>query len=184
MLLDIINIILIVYIIIFLFKKYYYDINKILKLNCHNNKIENEEDIENNANISDDLQYRIKQRDIGVIKSEIEPPERRYDNYGTVLKLNERTRGDQDNYQLVGLLYNNQNNVDKVYQLYGRREYQGSDQWEYYIRGMDKGGLDYKYPLKNTREIRDGEVLTLDIDKETYTVKIYDYAEFKYIPYV
>lgn len=179
MILDIINAILIIYITLFILNKYSNDIK--IMLRCNNSKNDN---IENKTNSDDSTNYRLKQRDIAVIKSEIAPPERRYDSYGSVLKLNERTRGEQDNHQLVGILYNNENNIDKVYQLYGRREYKGSDQWEYYIRGVDKGGLDYKFPLKNNREIRDGEIITLDIDKKSYTVKIYDYAEFKYIPYV
>ena len=180
MLLDIINAILIIYITLFILRKYSNDIMNLI--DCNNNN--NSNNIENKTNSDNSVKYNLKQRDIGVIRSEIEPPERRYDSYGGFLKLNERTRGEQDNHQLVGILYNNENNIDKVYQLYGRREYKGSDLWEYYIRGVDKGGLDYKFPLKNNREIRDGEKITLDVDKKTYTVKIYDYTEFKYIPYV
>lgn len=183
MLLDIINAILIIYITLFILNKYSNDIMNLINYNDSSNDSSNN-NIENKTNLDDSVKYNLKQRDIGVIRSEIEPPERRYDNHGGFLKLNERTRGEQDNHQLIGILYNNENNIDKVYQLYGRREYKGSDQWEYYIRGVDKGGLDYKFPLKNIREIRDGEKITLDIDKKSYTVKIYDYAEFKYIPYV
>ncbi len=95
----------------------------------------------------------------------------------------QRTRGTPDDYQLVGILYNQ--DVNKNYQLYGRRTYPGSPQWEYYILGNDIGGLTTKFPIqtKNKDEIMDGSQITVPIDKNVYNVTIYDYNQPRYDPY-
>jgi hypothetical protein len=88
-----------------------------------------------------------------------------------------------NDYQVVGLLYNTE--LNKNYQLYGRRVYPGSYEWEYYILGKDVGGLEIKLPiqLNNKEEIRDGMVITIPIDKNSYTVSIYNYSTPRYNPF-
>ncbi len=120
------------------------------------------------------------------VKDPLTPPDRSVENRQLPIPnyyFQERTRGDPDNYQLVGLLYNN--NINKTYQLYGRRIYPGAYEWEYYILGRDAGGLEYKYPLalKNNAELLDGTVMNIPIDSNPYNVSIYNYDYYRYNPY-
>lgn len=94
------------------------------------------------------------------------------------IQFNEKTRG-EESYQLVGLLYNS--DVNKNYQLFGRRTYPGSNEWEYYILGKDEGGLEFKFPLDNKQEIYDGTAINVPLYDSNFTVKVYDYS-LKYNP--
>ena len=89
-----------------------------------------------------------------------------------------RTRGEPGDYMLVGLLYNS--TMNKNYKLYGRRTYPGSPQWEYLVVGKDIGGLDIDVPLSNKDEIMDGSIVSIPIDSNQYTVKIYNYNDLIY----
>jgi hypothetical protein len=159
----------------------------------------NEENLKDNTIVDDNKLYYInnkieellkqiflKNRDTDAVYNPLKPPEQRMESRQYPYPKNifwERTRGEPDDYQLVGLLYNT--DVNKNYQLYGRRVYPGSYEWEYYIRGMDAGGLDFKFPiqLNNKEEIRDGMMLNLPIDKNQYTVSIYNYDQPRYNPF-
>lgn len=127
----------------------------------------------------------LKNRDENTVYNPLAPPEQRIESrqYPFPNMNWQRTRGDPDDYQLVGLLYNT--DVNKNYQLYGRRIYPGAYEWEYYIRGKDAGGLDIKFPiqLQNKEEIRDGMVINIPIDKNQYTVSIYNYDQPRYNPF-
>jgi len=135
----------------------------------------------------DDLTYQVKIYDFDQPRYDpLYPPEKRIEqsqyifppygnNYNneSIPQFYVRTREEPDNYQLIGLLYND--SVDKYYQLYGRRTYPGSPEWEHYIRGKDKGGLDFKFPISNNKqEIMDGTSMKIPLDDLTYQVKIYD----------
>jgi hypothetical protein len=131
-------------------------------------------------------QIFLKYRDENVVYNPLSAPEQRVESRQYPYPKNvfwERSRGEPDDYQLVGLLYNT--DVNKNYQLYGRRVYPGSYEWEYYIRGKDVGGLDIKLPiqLNNKEEIRDGTQLTIPIDKNIFTVSIYNYDQPRYNPF-
>jgi hypothetical protein len=135
-------------------------------------------------------QIFLKNRDENAVYNPLAPPEQRveskqypYPNNTNSYSFWEKTRGEPDDYQLVGLLYNT--DVNKNYQLYGRRIYPGAYEWEYYIRGKDAGGLDFKYPiqLNNKEEIRDGTTITLPIDKNIFNVSIYNYDLPRYNPF-
>jgi hypothetical protein len=131
-------------------------------------------------------QIFLKNRDADAVYNPLKPPEQRVESRQYPYPNNvfgEKTRGDPDDYQLVGLLYNT--DINKNYQLYGRRVYPGSYEWEYYIRGKDAGGLDIKLPiqLNNKEEIRDGTQLTIPIDKNIFTVSIYNYDQPRYNPF-
>jgi hypothetical protein len=131
--------------------------------------------------------WYLKGKDYNAVYDPLSPPEKRIESrqYPYPNRLfGERTRGEPDDYQLVGLLYNT--TANKNYQLYGRQTYPGSYEWEYYIRGKDAGGLDFKFPLKanNKKEIMDGENITIPIDSNEYTVTIYDYDQYRYNPFV
>ena len=140
-----------------------------------NNETEEENDT--------DLRFHLINRDNKVVDDPLTAPERRVDSSQYPKnKLYERTRGDPDNYQLLGILFNKE--INKAYQLYGRRTYPGSYEWEYYIRGKDTGGLDFKYPLTTKQEIQDNSEMNLDIDENTFTVKIYEHDQPRYNPFV
>ncbi len=115
-------------------------------------------------------QLFLKNKDQDVVYNPLAPPEQRVESRQYPYPNNnwERTRGDPDDYQ-----------------LYGRRIYPGAYEWEYYIRGKDAGGLDIKFPiqLNNKEEIRDGMVISLPIDKNQYTVSIYNYDQPRYNPF-
>ncbi len=140
--------------------------------------------------ISNNLDSLMKQlylsnRDKDTVFNPLAPPEQRVESrqYPFPNKNWIKSRGEPDDYQLVGLLYNTE--LNKNYQLYGRRVYPGSYEWEYYILGKDVGGLEIKLPiqLNNKEEIRDGMVISIPIDKNSYTVSIYNYSTPRYNPF-
>ena len=166
--------------------------NSIAENNNTNNIIENNNQEE--KNIIDDLDIesrdyvltnQLKIRDQNVVENPLTAPEKRVGKHQyTTLKLYEKTRGEPDNYQLLGVLYNDE--INKTYQLFGRQTYPGSPQYEYYYRGRDAGGLEFKFPLptQNGKEIYDNEVLTLPTDNNNFTVKIYPNDLPRYNPIV
>jgi hypothetical protein len=184
---DILNILLVIYIICFLFKNNdklsnFTKIKKTKVIKTVDNNQNNQQEINNEI-----LQNRLQNRDAGVLSNRMAPPERRHEAHNYVkieraMKINEHTRGEPENYQAVGLLY--KEDVDKKYQLFGRRVYPGSHEWEYFIGGKDSGGLDYKYPLDTKQEIYDGTTIINPMDGEIYNVKIYNYDKPRYIPYI
>jgi len=135
---------------------------------------------QNNENYLDSI---LKQRDEQVVENPLIAPEQRVEKRQyTKMKIYEHTRGEPDDYQLMGVLYNN--TINKTYQLFGRRTYPGSSILEYYYRGKDVGGLDYKFPLPNKEEIYDDVDIYLPTDENVFTAKIYNFDRPKYIPYI
>jgi len=126
----------------------------------------------------------LKERDEKAVFDVLSPPEQRVEerqyNYNNI-NTGIRTRGEPDDYQMIGLLYNS--TINKNYQLYGRRIYPGSYEWEYYIRGRDAGGLDFKFPLNYKQELIDDGEIQLPIDNNTYKIKLYNYDQPRYNPY-
>jgi len=135
-----------------------------------------------------ELTYKLQNRDRHVVENPLAPPERRVEKQQyPVVSFYEKTRGTPDDYHMIGLLYNSSSEVDKKYQLYGRRVYPGSYEWEYYVRGADTGGLEFKFPIEldNKREIRDNDQLTLPFDDNNiYTAKIYNLDQPRYNPFL
>tara|TARA_B100001123_G_C15192613_1_gene980025 strand:+ start:585 stop:1169 length:585 start_codon:yes stop_codon:yes gene_type:complete len=186
---DILNILLVIYILCFVFKNNDTLSNftkikktKVIKTVDNSNIDNSQKEIDNAI-----LQKRLQNRDANVLNNPLVAPEQRHEgrNYVKIEKammINEHTRGEPENYQVVGLLY--KDGADKKYQLFGRRIYPGSPDWEYFIGGRDSGGLDYKYPLDTRQEIYDGTTITNPMDGETYNVKIYNYDKPRYIPYI
>lgn len=129
------------------------------------------------------LEKELKKRDRAVVDDSLVAPEKRVERHQyTSLKLYENTRGDPDEYQLLGILYNE--TVNKTYQLFGRKTYPGSPLFEYYYRGRDSGGLDFKFPLSNNQEIHDGDVIIIPTDNIEFKVKIYPNDLPRYNPFV
>ena len=117
---------------------------------------------------------------VGALVNPYNAPERLPPINNSSIVFNEKTRG-EESYQLVGLLYNN--DVNKNYQLFGRRTYPRSNEWEYYILGKDEGGLEIKFPLDTKQEIYNNTQVNIPLYNSNFTVKIYDYS-LKYNPNV
>ena len=134
---------------------------------------QNVQEKENISAYSNDSNY-------GAYANPYSAPERLPPINNPSIQFNEKTRG-EESYQLVGVLYNS--DINKNYQLFGRRTYPRSNEWEYYILGKDEGGLEFKFPLDNKQEIYDNAELNVPLCDSNFTVKIYDYS-LKYNPNV
>lgn len=141
---------------------------------------ENEDEDEDEK---DRLTKYFGKRDRAVVEDYLIPPEKRMEqDKFTQVEFYKRTRGEPDNYQLMGILYNETEN--KTYQLFGRQTYPGSYLYEYYYRGKDAGGLDFKFPINGNKELRDGDTIKLPTDTILFTIKIYPNDYPRYDPYV
>jgi hypothetical protein len=128
----------------------------------------------------------LRERDVAELEDPVFPPEQRVEAAQYIFPntmYNIKTRGEPDDYILVGLLYNTI--INKNYQLFGRRIYPGAYEWEYYIRGKDITTLEIKFPIysPNNQEIYDDTVLFVPLDNMEYRVKIYNYDSPRYNPY-
>jgi hypothetical protein len=128
----------------------------------------------------------LKNRDNKVIYDRTIAPEKRIESSQYIYPEDQKfyidTRGSPDEYQLYGVLFNE--SINKYLQLYGRRTYQGSPVWEYYIVTKDNGGMEIKFPLNNTQEIMDGSTIQNPLDNLEYKVKIYNFDKPRYNPYI
>ncbi len=173
---DVINIILLI-LLIYQFIKYI----------SQNDNIEKGENTKSDNMSWDNFKYYfLNKKYKQVLNDPLIPPERSVEGRQLPMPnyyFQERTRGDPDDYQLIGLLYNTK--INKNYQLFGRRIYPGAYEWEYYILGRDVGGLEYKFPLKlnNNAELLDGTTINIPIDSNPYSVTIYNYDYYRYNPY-
>lgn len=115
-------------------------------------------------------------------KDEEEPPLK-------AMPINVPTRG-ETHYIQMGILSNSDN--DKILPLYGKQTYQRSQMWNYYTTtdtyNLIKIPLNYdgKNCMKEQgcRELNDGDTIFISEYGETFTIKIYETKEYRYIPYV
>lgn len=102
-------------------------------------------------------------------------------------RINIHTRGEELPYQSMGYVFRSEDdpdyNKDEVNRLvlYGRPDYRGSDIYEYYVISPKD---DIKVPLDNTREIFSGDKISIRGYSGEFTAEVYEYREYKYIPYV
>jgi hypothetical protein len=181
------------------------DNNKLLKQELDNKQISNSEFKYNNNidNLKNDLKYELKNEikynnNIDNLKNELKNEIKYELNNNLLLKhnldydnnINIPTRGYPTNYQLVGILYNN--NIDIAYNLYGRQTYLGSNEYEYYIHAIINNN-DIKIPLDIKKEIYDNQEINLNKsiknnilnnNDNIFKVKLYEYNTPKYIPYI
>lgn len=114
-------------------------------------------------------------------------PERYY--MGRGLPINIRTRGEPYEYQNIGTLTNASGNND-VKPLYGRRTYGNSNLWNYYtllnnhIQVKQEIEIDSNNCLeeRGCRELMDGQ--NINVNGVSYTVNLYPYSDFRYIPFI
>lgn len=98
-------------------------------------------------------------------------PERRYNG------INREVVG----YQMIGYVYNDNDR----YPLFGRYKYPGrSEKWEYYVIDETRNRLKIPFKSINDNEITDGETINIPSLGNGFTVKIYDYEQFRYNPTV
>lgn len=102
----------------------------------------------------------------------LSPPERSYPSG----RLN--TPGTSD-FQQIGIVYNNTERLP----LFGRPKYPGrTEKYEYYIIDETRNRLKIPFKSKNDNELYDGDTIRVDILNNDYTVKIYEYDQFRYNP--
>jgi hypothetical protein len=133
----------------------------------------------------------LEQRDRRAINDDLSPPERRDPEHSYPDKevkniINIPTRGLPDNYHSVGVLVRKED--EKVLQLFGRQKYPGSNQWEYYVTGMDRYGFPNKMPvkIKGDKEVNDKDKIELDwLDKSKgdFEVNLYNFDTPRYNPF-
>lgn len=85
----------------------------------------------------------------------------------------------------------NTGNNNSVLPLYGRRIYRGSDKWNYYV--LNENYNQVRLPLTidgkdsmeeyGVKELYDNDTVFIPSQGKTYTVKIYEKTEYRYIPY-
>lgn len=98
------------------------------------------------------------------------PPERTY---------NKRSRNYIDTYQQIGIVYNDA----ERYPLFARPKYPGkTDKYEYYLIDETRNRLKIPFRSKNDNELFDGDTIFIDILKDSFTIKIYDYDNVRYNP--
>ena len=134
----------------------------------------------------------LEKRDREVVNNDFVPPERRdpehaYPDREVKNIINIPTRGSPDNYQSVGVLVRRED--EKILQLFGRQKYMGSNQWEYYVTGMDRYGFPNKMPIKvkGDKELYDKDKIELDwLDrsKGEFEVTLYNFDTPRYNPFL
>jgi len=86
-----------------------------------------------------------------------------------------------NNFQMIGFVHTNTNN--ERYPLFGRYKFPGkSDKWEYYLIDESRNRLKIPFKSKNDNEIYDGDTIDIPSVGNGYTVKIYEYDQFRYNP--
>jgi hypothetical protein len=134
----------------------------------------------------------LENRDRRAVNDDMIPPERRdpehsYPDREVKNIINVPSRGLPDNYHSIGVLVRKDD--EKILQLFGRQKYPGSNQWEYYVTGMDRYGFPNKMPVKvkGDKELTDKDKIDLDwLDKSKgdFEVNLYNFDTPRYNPFV
>ena len=116
----------------------------------------------------------------------IAPPTNQPVNY---IPINTPTRGMPTQYQQIGILTNNQQDIKP---LYCRQTYAGSQHWNYY--SSTDSNLSLKIPVYITNnkctdergctELRDADTVNIGNNNDIYTVTLYSNDDYRYIPYI
>lgn len=90
------------------------------------------------------------------------------------------SRGYND-YQMLGYVYKG----NERYPLFGRYKYPGkTDKYEYYLVDESRNKLKIPFKSRNDNELMDGETTFIQELGDNFNVKIYDYENFRYNPYI
>lgn len=167
------------------------DMNQILDLQKEIQHLKEKSQLNTPPNIP--VNDIIKDRDYRAVFDRLYPAERRSPEYmyGNLAfrdlssVFNYPTRGYPDRYQYMGNLIRNKD--EKIVQLYGRQNYPGSNQYEYYGISRDDTGMEYKIPLpKLTKELNDGDQVNIDMygTNGNFTLYLNSLDELKYNPWI
>ena len=111
------------------------------------------------------------------------PPERTYPYMETkMVPINIPTRGLPEEFQQVGILLKSDDSGE-TFALFGRREYPGSRNYEYFVTSSSKHNA-LKIPLENKKELYNDNELNIPGYSGNYKVKLYEFDSPKYIPIV
>ena len=141
----------------------------------------------------EDIERRnyLTNRDMNVAYNDFAPPERRQPEHAYPMRyvrnrINVATRGLPDNHQIVGIAM--RTNTETTYNLFGRQTYPGSNQYEYYVqKGDDNTSIKLPVQTKGDKEIEDGQIIMIpgtDHTKGQFKVKLYNYDQPRYNPYI
>jgi hypothetical protein len=189
---------IIVFLLIIILGFIYHNIYSQLLLIKQNQIVKKQESIQNNQEATQNNQEASTQnkreileyRDSQVKYNDFKPPERRmpeheYPDNRLKQIINIHTRGEPDNYQLMGVLL--RDNTESAFNLFGRQKYPGSNQYEYYAQGKMQYN-DVKLPINNNgKELYDNDkvrILGTDESKGDFTVNLYKYDEPRYNPFL
>ena len=122
------------------------------------------------------------------VQDKLEEPARDYQN-SRGLPINIRTRGRELPFQNMGFLYRdetdtnyNKDDVNRL-MLFGRPQWSGSNKYDYYVTTPENNSI--KIPIEDDNdELFDGETIQVTGFSGTFKIKLYEYKEYRYIPYL
>lgn len=160
---------------------FYKKINQEIRSNIKNNKRVNGL-VENRRNIIKTDVFRDR------VEDKLQEPTRDYVN-SNGLPINIRTRGREMPYQMIGFLYRdetsenyNKDDVNRL-MLFGRPKWSGSNKFDYYVTTSENSAI--KIPIEDSNdELFDGDNLNVTGFSGIFKVKLYEYKEMQYIPYI
>lgn len=194
------NILIISLIVVLVYQ--YQKINNLLNLQNYavyeSNKLDSNIRNDNKTSIKrqllDEIEHRrsLSKRDAKVVNDPLTPGERRLPSHQVprgIFKdsINISTRGQPDNFQYLGNLIRDTD--DMILPVFGRQEYPGSDNYEYYVMLNQDGNFGLKLPLnrgKRIREFEENDIVKVDYFKSTpgnFRYKPFDYDVPRYNPY-
>lgn len=162
--------------------KFYKKINEQVRNDIQQNKRVN--GLKENRDLIKQTQDIFRNR----VEDKLQEPTRDYVN-SNGLPVNIRTRGRELPYQMIGFLYRNETsenyNKDDVNRLmlFGRPKWSGSNKFDYYVTTSENSSI--KIPIDDSNhELFDGDNLTVTGFNGNFKVKLYEYKEMQYIPYI
>ena len=122
------------------------------------------------------------------VQDKLEEPARDYQN-SRGLPINIRTRGRELPFQNMGFLYRdetdtnyNKDDVNRL-MLFGRPQWSGSNKYDYYVTTPENNSI--KIPIEDDNdELFDGETIQVTGFSGTFKIKLYEYKEYRFIPYL
>lgn len=101
---------------------------------------------------------------------------------GMRMMINVPSRGFPDTYHKIGILTKNGDDDNRILRLFGRKRYEHT--YDYYT-AINVGHDQIKVMLDNKRrELYDGDTIYVPELNATYSVKLDDFDEVRYNPYV
>lgn len=122
-------------------------------------------------------------------ESDDDEPYRENEYIPMQMRFNYPTRGQADDYEMVGYLQDS-DDPNKLQQLYGRRTYPRSNQWNYFVKSDQYHQIPIPLTIDGqncTDEIGCSELTnqeTVNLMNRDHTATIYNLEPFRYNPYV